>query len=220
MRRAELRQVGIEEAEGMRRFDDANASGTLLFDNLIAKGLHPRPMDLRPEMMFGVVAVEEPDPVIKLVVAAHAPGDRLIGIAAVMAVVTVQVREAMAEVPEADQEDNVVPVQDAERDERSDEKNQLEHAPERLPFVLAHGRAKIGVVNEVVRDAVDVPGNADRIDESENQHDPERRVREQEEHPKEIGEMEQFRPDRNDVPARERKNPGISLEPLCGDVAD
>ena len=82
------------------------------------------------------------------------------------------------------------------------------------------GRPKIGVVNEVVRDAVDVPGNADRIDESENQHHPERRVREQEEHPKEVSEMEQFRRDRDNVPARERKNLRISLEPLRRNVVD
>src|ERR1700760_1391105 len=98
----------------MRRFDDANAGGALLVDDLIAESLHPRPMDLWPEMMFGVVTVKEPDPVIEFVVTAHAPRDRLIRIATVMAVITVQIREAMAEVPEADQENNVVPVQDAE----------------------------------------------------------------------------------------------------------
>ncbi|MEY2503172.1 MAG: hypothetical protein QOI07_3506, partial [Verrucomicrobiota bacterium] len=38
----------------MRRLDDADAGGALLFDDLIAKGLHPRPMDFGPEMMFGV----------------------------------------------------------------------------------------------------------------------------------------------------------------------
>src|SRR5213075_2002691 len=75
-------------------------------------------------------------------------------------------------------------------------------------------RPEIRVVNEVVRDAVDVPGNADRINEAEDQHYPERRVREEEEHSEKVSEMEQLGPDRNDVPAGERENLGISLEPL------
>ena len=77
----EWRQIGIEEAEGVRRFDDANPGGALLIHDLIAKRLHPRPMDFGAEMMFGVVAVEEPNPVVELVVAAHTPGDRFVGIA-------------------------------------------------------------------------------------------------------------------------------------------
>ena len=52
---------------------------------------------------------------------------------------------------------------------------------------FSNGRTEIGIVNEVVRDAVDVPGNANRIDEPEDEHHPERRVREQKEHPKEVG---------------------------------
>src|SRR5437763_5357584 len=96
MRPAELRQIGIEKAEGVRRFDDADAGGALLFDDLIAKNLHPSPMDLGPEMMFGVVTIKEPEPVVELVVTAHTPGDRLIGVSAIMEVVTVQIGEAMA----------------------------------------------------------------------------------------------------------------------------
>ena len=38
-------------------------------------------------------------------------------------------------------------------------------------------------MNEVVRDAVDVPRNAHRINEAKNEHDPERDSREQIEHP-------------------------------------
>ena len=269
---AELRQIGIEKTEGVRRFDDANAGGALLFDDLIAKGLHPGPMDLGPEMMFGVVTVEEPDPVVELVVAAHAPGDRLVGVAAVMPVVTIQVGEAMAEIPEAAEENNVVPVQDAERDERAKKENDLDDAPISFPAVLAPHRlenglgivaekaeehvaqrmfgfavmpmlvdrkpvdglavfvrpvrvslvmlhvnaiveglaeadcdrlekgkeaieepgTEIGVVNEVVGDAVDVPGNADGINEPEDQHHPERHAREEEEHPEEISEVKQL----------------------------
>jgi hypothetical protein len=37
MRSAELWQIRIEKAQGVRRFNDANAGGALLIDNLIAK---------------------------------------------------------------------------------------------------------------------------------------------------------------------------------------
>src|SRR5438105_8007303 len=139
-RLAELRQIGIEKTECVRRLDDPDAGGALLFRDLIAKGLHPRPMDFRPEMMLGVVTVKEPDPVVELVVTAHAPGDRLNWVAAVVAVVAVQVRETMAEIPKADQEDDVVPIEDAEGNEGADEKNELRDPPERFPFIFPHKR--------------------------------------------------------------------------------
>jgi hypothetical protein len=41
-------------------------------------------------------------------------------------------------------------------------------------------------VNEVVRNAVDVPRNADRINKTENQHDPERDAREKIKHAEEV----------------------------------
>jgi hypothetical protein len=297
---AQLRQIGIEETEGMRRFDDANARGALLIRDLVAEGLHSGPMDLWPEMMFGVVAIKEPDPVIELVVAAHAPGDRFIGIAAVMAVVTIQVGEAMAEIPKAAEENNVMPVQDAERGECAKKENDLDDAPisfsavftpdtlkngfgivaekaeehvaqrmlgfavmpmfvdrkpvdrlavfvgpVRVSLVMLHVNAiveglaetvcdrfekgkeaveepgtEVGVVNEIVGDAVDVPGDADGIKEAEDQHDPERHARKKEEHPEEIGEMQQLGRDGDHVPAGECKNLRISLEPLGGDVVN
>ena len=123
---AELWQIGIEKTEGVWWFDYPDSGGALLFDDLIAERFHPGPMDLGPEMVLGMVAVEKPDPVVKPVVAAYAPGDRLIGVSAVMAVVTIQVGEAMAEIPEADQENDVMPVQDAEGDEGADEKEKGE----------------------------------------------------------------------------------------------
>ena len=83
--------------------------------------------------MLGMKAVKKPDPIVKFVVTTHPPGKRFVRVAAVMAVVTIQVGEAMAEVPEADEKNNVVPVQDAEGDERADEEDELGHAPERLP---------------------------------------------------------------------------------------
>ncbi|MDT4967829.1 MAG: hypothetical protein QOJ64_2566 [Acidobacteriota bacterium] len=206
----------------------------------------------------------------------------------------------MAEVPEAGEENDVVPVEDAEGNERAEKQNDFnyppkgfaailpvdglenrlgiipekaeEHVTQRMfrfailpvlvnrepvdgfamlvrpvgiPLVMLHVHAvvkglaetdgdrlekreeavqerptEVGVVNEVVRDAVDVPGDADRIDEPEDQHDPERRVREQEEHPEEVGEVEQLGEHRDDVPAGEREDLRIRLEPLGGDVVD
>src|SRR6266576_5803333 len=46
------REIGVEEAEGVRRLDDAHSGNALLVNNLIAKGLHLRPVHLGPEMMF------------------------------------------------------------------------------------------------------------------------------------------------------------------------
>src|SRR5438045_9205827 len=99
-------------------------------------------MDLRAEMMFGVVAVEEPNPIVELVVTAHAPRDRLVRVPAVMPVVAVQVRQAMAEVPEANEKNDVMPVEDAERDESADEQAELGHDPERYLMVLPHHRGR------------------------------------------------------------------------------
>src|SRR4029077_1037972 len=78
-------------------------------------------------------------------------------------------------------------------------------------------RTKIGIVNEVVRNAVDVPRNADRINKTENQHDPERHTREKVKHAEEVGAVQKGCRDRDDVPARVRKDPGICLRTLDRD---
>ena len=62
-------------------------------------------------------------------------------------------------------------------------------------------------MNKVVGNTVDVPRNAHRIDEAQNEHEPERRAREEVEHSEEIGAMKQGGGDWNDVPA------SISEEP-------
>jgi hypothetical protein len=59
-------------------------------------------------MMLGVVAVKEPDPVVKFIVTAHAPGHGFVGIAAVMAIVTVQVREGVTEIPKRHQKNRCI----------------------------------------------------------------------------------------------------------------
>ena len=55
-------------------------------------------MHLRPEMVLGVVAVIEEQPVIDLSVAADAPRYRLVGISTVVAKITVQITETVSEV--------------------------------------------------------------------------------------------------------------------------
>ena len=105
----------------MRRLDYAHADGALLFKDLIAKRLHSDPMNLRPEVVLGVISVKKPDPVVKLVITTYAPGHRFIGIASVMTVIAVEIGETVAEVPKRQQKTNVVPVENPERDEIANE---------------------------------------------------------------------------------------------------
>ena len=72
-------------------------------------------------------------------------------------------------------------------------------------------------MNEVVRNAVDVPRNADRINKTENQHDPERHAREKVKHSEKIDAVQNACRDRDDVPACMRKDPGICLWTLDRD---
>ena len=64
-------------------------------------------------------------------------------------------------------------------------------------------------MNEIVRNAVDVPGNAYRIDEAQNEHDPERDARKKIKHPQEVSGVKKSGENRDRVPARVRKDPGI-----------
>ena len=115
----------------MRHLDHAHASLALLLHDLITERLHSRPMHLWPEMVLGVITVVEPRPVIELPIGAHAPGDGLVGIAAIVPVVSIQIREAMAEIPKRQKETDVMPVKDAENDKRCDEACQTRTLPKR-----------------------------------------------------------------------------------------
>ena len=75
-------------------------------------------------------------------------------------------------------------------------------------------RTEIGIVNEVVGDAVDVPGDADGVDQTKNDHDPERRPREKVKHPKEVKAMQEAGRDWDRIPARLGKQFGISCDPF------
>src|SRR5205814_9451268 len=65
------------------------------------------------------------------------PRDWFVRIAAIMQVITVQVGEAMAKIPEAEEKHDVVPVQDTEGDKGGEEENELGDSPECFSFVLA-----------------------------------------------------------------------------------
>ena len=105
------RQIAIEKAEGVWRSYHAHARFALLLEDLISKRTHARPVHLWPKVMFSVVAVIKPDPVIKLVIAADAPGDRFIRISTVVPVVAVQVGKTVPEIPKGKKETKVVPIQ-------------------------------------------------------------------------------------------------------------
>ena len=105
------RQIAIEKAESVWWSNHAHARFLLLFHNLIPKRAHPGPMNFWPEVMFGVEAIVEPDPIIKLVIATDAPGNRFIRISTVMPVVTVQVGKTMPKIPKGKKETEIVPVQ-------------------------------------------------------------------------------------------------------------
>ena len=92
----QCRQVRIKKSEGVRRLDYSDSSSALPFHDLVAEFLHSRPVHFRPEMMLGMIAVKKPDPVVKFVVTAHPPGKRFVRVAAIVAVVTVEIGKAMA----------------------------------------------------------------------------------------------------------------------------
>ena len=83
------RELRIQKAERVRHLDHTDSSLALLLDDLIAKRLHPGPMHFWAEMMFCVVAVVKPGPIINLAVGAYAPGDRLVRIATIVAIIAV-----------------------------------------------------------------------------------------------------------------------------------
>src|SRR5438105_15876243 len=94
-------------------------------------------------MMFGVIAVIEKEPVINFAVTAHAPGNGLIRVGAVMAEVTIQVAKAMAEVKERQKKQIELQVNKRNRPARYTdthcnknrcEQGQSNRCPRKLPF--------------------------------------------------------------------------------------
>ena len=95
-----------------------------------------RPMHFGPEMVFGMIAVVEKQPVIDFSVAAYAPGDRFIGIRSIMPIVAVEIAKAVAEVPERQEiKNDIAPVKQEHHEKRDRERCQFEVAPEKIAFV-------------------------------------------------------------------------------------
>src|SRR5437773_2968369 len=113
-------------------------------------------MHLRPEMMFCVVSVKKPGPVVKLAVGAHAPRNRLVGIAAVMPIVAVQIRQAVAKVIGRQKETDVVPIENTEDDKSRYEGREFEDSPKRLARILALQFLKdgLGILAEKTEESI------------------------------------------------------------------
>src|SRR5205823_1052446 len=131
------RQIRVKKAERVRRLNYAHPSSALLFENLVTKGLYSGPMHLWSEMMFGVVTVKEPGPVVELAIGAHAPRNRLVRIAPVMPIVAVQIRQAVTEVIEWQKKTDIMPVKNTEDHKSRNERREFEDSPKRLARILA-----------------------------------------------------------------------------------
>ena len=73
------------------------------------------------------------------------------------------------------------------------------------------------IVNEVMSDAVDVGIDHKSVNESQNEHDPERSTREKEEETKEVGEMEKARAYRDGIPTGVGKQLRVGGGPVYSD---
>src|SRR5437660_11887901 len=84
----------------MRALDCTDAFLFLyLFDGLM-KSFHLRPMHFGAEMVLGMVAVVEKQPIVDSSVAAYTPGDRFIGICTILPIVAVELTKAVTKIPE------------------------------------------------------------------------------------------------------------------------
>ena len=99
----------------MRAFDGANALFFLKVFDALMEFFHLRPMHFGPEMVLGMVAVVEKQPIVDSSVAAYTPGDRFIGICTIMPVVAVEITEAVTKVPERQEIQHESPVNEMNR---------------------------------------------------------------------------------------------------------
>jgi hypothetical protein len=104
------RQIVVQKAQHVGTLDGADAFLFLQIGNALAKLFHLRPMHFRSEMMLGVIAVVEEEPVIDFSVTAYAPCNRFVGVCAVMSVVAVEITETVTEIPERQEKQHKSPV--------------------------------------------------------------------------------------------------------------
>jgi hypothetical protein len=79
-----------------------------------------------------------------------------------------------------------------------DERHRFQYAEQ----PIQDRRTEIAIVNEVVGDAIDVPRDADGVDQTKNDHDPERHARKEVEHHKEVEAMQEAGRNWDRVPTR------------------
>ena len=140
----------------MRALDRAHAFLLLQVFDASAESFHLSPVNLGAEMMFGVIAVIEKQPVINFSVTAHAPRNRLIRIRAVVAVVAVQVTEAMAEIPKRQEVQDESPVDEMNRIRRYDDRHKKKHCCECRQFNVAPEIISIFPFPQILADRADV----------------------------------------------------------------
>ena len=117
----------------MRTPDRADAFLFLQIGDLLPERLHFRPVNFGPEMVLGVIAVIEKEPVVDFAVTAHTPGDWFVRIRAIMAIIAVQVTEAVAEIEKRQEiKEHVAPVKEEHHQERRGECGQFDVAPEQV----------------------------------------------------------------------------------------
>src|SRR5438445_7308532 len=90
--------------------NNADAFLFLQLGDLSLELFHFCPMHFRTEMMLGVVAVVEENPVVNLPVATYAPRNRLVRVSAIVTEISIQVAEAMAQIEEGQKEQHVSPI--------------------------------------------------------------------------------------------------------------
>ena len=120
----------------MRALDCTNTFLFLKLFDAVMKFFHLSPMHFGPEMVLRMVSVVEKQPVIDFTVAAYTPGDRFIGVRPIMAIVPVEVTEAVAQIPKRQEiKNHEAPVEQEHHQERGRECCQLEVSPEYVAIV-------------------------------------------------------------------------------------
>jgi len=119
--------------------------------DLKVEGVHPGPVEAGAVVVFGVVAVVEPEEVVDAFVGGDAPGEGEVGVSAVVEVVAVEVGEAVAEVVEGEIGEHEFPVEEEAGEVEDYEGGDFENAEVGVGGVAAFDFAVdgLGIVTEV-----------------------------------------------------------------------
>src|SRR5207248_8339405 len=91
-------------------------------------------MHFRTEMMLGVVAVIEENPIVNLPVATYAPRDWFVRVSAIVTEISIQVAEAMTQVEEGQKKQHVTPIDKSDRVCWNNKRHRDQHANEGSEF--------------------------------------------------------------------------------------